>query len=445
MRDTKAFNHIKDQSGLYPGMIVFDRENQKYYRWNGAIAGFVEHALLVLTPLVPGAPTEVEATAGNGRATVTFTTPDSNGGRDITLYTVTSSPGSITATGTGTEIVVGGLTNGVTYTFTVRATNSVGLGAPSNASNAVTPVGVVTIPDAPTSVVGTAGNGQVSVAFSPPGFNGGAPISSYRATSSPGGFTATNSASPILVTGLTNGTAYTFTVTATNIEGASAPSNPSAAVTPSASVTVPGAPTIGTATSTGSTTATVAFTAPVSDGGAAITGYRVTPYIGATAQTAQNIGSTTSPLNVTGLTASTSYTFKVAATNSAGTGADSGASNSITTSAGGATQERFWVASSSSNAATALASASNDLASTRGKTVTFTATDQYIYYAYPTSFGALTAIYYNGDTTFNQLGGYPVTTMTITPTTGANAGTPTSYKVYASEFPQTGTIAIEFV
>jgi hypothetical protein len=91
---------------------------------------------------VPGAPTSVVATGGNGQASVAFTPPSSNGGAAITSYTVTASPGGAQATGTSSPIVVPGLTNGVSYTFTVRATNSVGQGTASAASNSVTPAAV---------------------------------------------------------------------------------------------------------------------------------------------------------------------------------------------------------------------------------------------------------------------------------------------------------------
>jgi uncharacterized repeat protein (TIGR01451 family) len=92
------------------------------------------------TATTPGAPTIGTATAGNAQASVTFTAPVSNGGSAITGYTVTSSPGGLTATGTASPITVSGLTNGTAYTFTVRATNSVGTGPTSAASNSVTPV-----------------------------------------------------------------------------------------------------------------------------------------------------------------------------------------------------------------------------------------------------------------------------------------------------------------
>ena len=91
-------------------------------------------------PLAPGIPSGVAAASGNAQATVSFTPPVSNGGATITSYTVTSSPGGVTATGAASPITIGGLTNGVAYTFTVAATNSAGTGIASGASNSVTPI-----------------------------------------------------------------------------------------------------------------------------------------------------------------------------------------------------------------------------------------------------------------------------------------------------------------
>ena len=95
---------------------------------------------VVTTASVPGAPTSVAAVRGPGEAVVSFTAPVSDGGSAITSYTVTSSPGSVTATGSTSPITVTGLTNGTSYTFTVAATNAVGTGSASSASSAITPI-----------------------------------------------------------------------------------------------------------------------------------------------------------------------------------------------------------------------------------------------------------------------------------------------------------------
>jgi len=271
----------------------------------------------VIPCTIPGVPTIGTATAGNAQATVSFTPPASDGGSLITGYTATSSPGGKTATGSASPIVVLGLTNGAAYTFVVIATNVGGSSAPSASSNSVIPF---TVPGAPTIGTATAGNAQATVSFTPPASNGGSLITGYTVTSNPDGKTVTGSASPITITGLTNGTAYTFIVTATNAGGSSAPSASSNSVTP---FTVPGVPTIGTATA-GNAQATVNFTPPASNGGSSITGYTVTSNPGV--KTATGIAN---PITITGLTNGTSYTFTVIATNAAGSSAPSASSNSV--------------------------------------------------------------------------------------------------------------------
>jgi hypothetical protein len=93
----------------------------------------------------------------------------------------------------------------------------------------------------------------------------------------------------------------------------------------------PGSPTIGTATTASATSATVTFTAPASNGGSAITSYTATSSPGGLTGTLA--GATAGTITISGLTASTAYTFTVTATNSEGTSTASSASNSITTSA----------------------------------------------------------------------------------------------------------------
>jgi hypothetical protein len=98
-------------------------------------------ASITPTP-VPGPPNNVTALPGNAFAMVSWTVPDVTGGSPITHYTVTSAPGSKTCTWTTGALTckVTGLTNGLSYTFTVTATNGSGTGPASWPSAAVIPV-----------------------------------------------------------------------------------------------------------------------------------------------------------------------------------------------------------------------------------------------------------------------------------------------------------------
>jgi len=112
-----------------------------------------------LSPAVPGAPTGATATAGNAKATVSFTAPASTGGSAITGYTAIASPAGGVDTNAGTlglSHIVSGLINGTPYTFTVRATNAVGTGPASAPSNSVTPLAPLPFADDPLVVGVTA-------------------------------------------------------------------------------------------------------------------------------------------------------------------------------------------------------------------------------------------------------------------------------------------------
>jgi len=179
-------------------------------------------------------------------------------------------------------------------------------------------------PGAPTNVNATSGDSSALVEWDAP-TDGGTPTS-YTVTTSPDGAscTATHPATSCTVTGLTNGIAYTFTVTATNTTGNSAPSAPSSAVTPAPAA--PGAPTNVTATS-GNGSALVEWDAPT-DGGTP-TSYTVTADPGSASCTATH---PTTSCTVTGLDNGTDYAFTVTATNTTGSSSPSTPSSAVTPS-----------------------------------------------------------------------------------------------------------------
>ncbi|MCM4084796.1 fibronectin type III domain-containing protein [Paractinoplanes hotanensis] len=187
----------------------------------------------------------------------------------------------------------------------------------------VTAMVVRTIPTPPTTVTATPGDGQAEVSWSGATGNGFRPIDFYQVTASPGGRTCTTtSATACTVTGLSNNTAYTFSVIASNTGndvGGSKPSVASMVVTPVA-LTVPPAPT-GMTAAPADSAAVVSFT-PAGNVGSAILRWEISTDGGAnwsTLATRAGVGPALDA-DVPGLVNGTLYTLRVRAVNAVGDG-----------------------------------------------------------------------------------------------------------------------------
>ncbi|MCM3702122.1 S-layer homology domain-containing protein [Paenibacillus macerans] len=181
-------------------------------------------------PPAPGAPLLLQPAAGDRQVSLSWRGVEGADGYKVfqseTPDVIDREVASVT--GAVYDYTVTGLTNGTTYYFTIKAT-SFGQESAASLPVSATPISV---PGAPTDVKAVAGNGQAVISFTPPAEQGGSPITGYEVTAMPGNITVTGTASPLTITGLTNGTNYTFTVKAINGVGNSGSSASSNAVTP---------------------------------------------------------------------------------------------------------------------------------------------------------------------------------------------------------------------
>lgn len=233
---------------------------------------------------VPTAPTNVTVTGADAALSVSWGAPTSNGGASITGYTAqawtAASGGTVaercTAAASATSCTIAPLTNGTTYYVAVFATNSVGDGTASDRL-ARSPG---SLPGAPRSLTTSRGDGNVTITWVAPLSEGSSAITSYTARVRTAASSAaevvgscTTAALSCTVSGLTNGTIYYASVTATNSVGEGGPSSFATV----AALNTPGPPRNVTARA-GNGYATVTWAAPSSTGGSAITQYVVRAY-----------------------------------------------------------------------------------------------------------------------------------------------------------------------
>jgi titin len=233
---------------------------------------------------------------------------------------------------------VTGLTPGQSYTFTVQAVNSAGVGPatdPVTVSVPSTPPAGK--PGAPVNLVAIAGPGQAQLTWSAPADDGGAPITSYDVTPYINGVAqddiwTADATTSLVVTGLTPGTAYTFRVAAANAAQVGYESAATKAVTPTSlpgGIVLPGTPTNVSAAPGGLGEITINWTAPADNGGSPIVGYAITPSDSYGAWGQYFTGDASTSVTMTGLPAGDQLTFTVAAVTAAGVGPDSGATSPV--------------------------------------------------------------------------------------------------------------------
>jgi len=269
----------------------------------------------------PSVPQNLDAVAGNGKVTLSWQPPASDGGLPVINYTVYygTNTGNYTQNiivGNITTYTVYGLSNGQTYYFAVSAINAVGESAKSNEVSAVP----CTVPSPPQNLTVIAGNRNVTLTWEPPADNGGMAVTNYTVYygTSPGNYTNNITLGNITnytITGLINGQRYYFAVSAINAVGESPKSNEVFAMP----CTVPSAPQNLTAVA-GNGNVTLTWQPPADNGGSPITGYKI--YYGTSAgnyTTSITVGNITS-YTITNLTNGQKYYFAVSAINAVGEG-----------------------------------------------------------------------------------------------------------------------------
>jgi fibronectin type 3 domain-containing protein len=293
------------------------------------------------TASVPSAPRDLSAAAASPTSVNLFWLPPSNnGGYPITGYKIEYRIGSgtysVLVANTGSESTTyshTGLTTNQVYVYKVSAITQFGTGlASSEAQAQPRSTSTVSPPSAPSSLSATAiSPTQVHLSWTAPTSNGGAPITGYKIEYKVGSgtYTVLVSSTGSTSTSYTHGslqteTSYSYKVSAINSAGASSTSNEASATpTSTSSAGVPSAPLSLNAAASSPTQINLTWSPPSNNGGYPITGYKIEYKVGSGTYTVleQNAQGTT--YSHTGVTSSQSYTYRVSAINSLGTGSPS--------------------------------------------------------------------------------------------------------------------------
>ncbi|WP_236783068.1 peroxidase family protein [Arthrobacter sp. QXT-31] len=229
--------------------------------------------------VAPAAPVIASVVGGNGQATVNFTPAGGATATGFNVRVVNAAGAQVgglrTADADATSLVVTGLTNGQAFRFQVQAENAMGTSPFSALSAAVTPAAPV-FAGAPTIGTATAGNAQATVRWTAPAAVANATaVTQYRvrvfvgAAATPAREVTVGNVTNTVVTGLINGTGYTFDVAAINSAGTGAASARSALTTPRTEFVAPTitarTPAVGARSASQTANITATFSEPVAN------------------------------------------------------------------------------------------------------------------------------------------------------------------------------------
>ncbi|WP_179367912.1 fibronectin type III domain-containing protein [Candidatus Nitrosotenuis sp. DW1] len=305
----------------------------------------------------PGAPTGLAAVATSPtKIDLSWNAPSNNGGYPITGYKIQYRTGSdqyadlvANTASTTTAFSHNGITAGQLYIYRVYAITSFATSEKSSAEVTIQPksASASTAPGAPTGLAAVATSPtKIDLSWNAPSNNGGYPITGYKIEYKKGTGSyislvsnTANATTSYSHTGLTTGTTYTYKISAISSIGTGAASTEASTTPTTASTaTVPGAPTGLAATAVSATQVNLSWSAP-SNGGSAITGYKIEYKSGTGPYSVlvSNTASTSTTYSHTGLTTGTTYTYKISAINSIGTGSASSEASATPT----ATSQQF--------------------------------------------------------------------------------------------------------